>query len=63
MRIYWPLSGQLSLLRRLAASVFLVWSKAELAIRLSRTILHDALNEWSLVFYVAISIAAPQVYN
>ena len=33
-----------SLLRGLAASVCLVWGKAEPAIRPSRTILHDVLN-------------------
>ena len=36
--------GQFSLLRMLAALVCLVWGKAETATRLSRTILHDALN-------------------
>ena len=51
-RIYWPLAcgvavlhGQLSLLCWLAASVCLVWGKAEsLYICPSRTIFHDALN-------------------
>ena len=49
MRAYWPpiavqlLTGQYSLLRRLAASC-IVWDKAEPAIR---TILHDALNRQS----------------
>ena len=32
MGVYWPLPGQLSLLRGLAASVYLVWGKAEPAI-------------------------------
>ena len=36
--------GQLSLLRGLAASVWLVWGKAEPATCPSRTILHDVLN-------------------
>ena len=38
------LPGQFSLLRRLAASVCLVWGKAEPATCPSRTILHDVLN-------------------
>ena len=43
------LSGKFSLLRGLAASVRLVWGKAEPATRPSRTILHDALNGKLLV--------------
>ena len=42
------LPRQLSLLRGLAASVCLVWGKAEPTIRPSRTILHDALNEQAM---------------
>ena len=38
------LPGQYLLLRGLAALVCLVWGKAEPATRLSRTILHGALN-------------------
>ena len=43
------LSGQFSLLRELAASVRLIWGKAEPATRPSRTILHDTMNSQLLV--------------
>ena len=47
--------GQFSLLRKLAASVRLVWGKAEPATRPSRTILHDTLNSQLLVAIARVS--------
>ena len=56
MCVYWPLPGQLSPQRRLAASVCLVWGKVEPAIRPSRTILHDLLNKCIAKYACALQL-------